>query len=152
MCLTVRRAELCARYAQPVVFECAIGVDNPARQDGQAALHVGRGNLIEVEPLAARVGTGKLLGQKLAAPGIGFPCNVPRRIAFVVPAQAGEVFLSARVMLPVPARGHRRRRLGRMGRRRRVDQAIDIHVQPGPGTKQFEGEHRTYAETLERDA
>jgi len=104
--VAVCRLELMARNSQSVVFKRAIGVYDPARQNGQPFLDVGNRYFIEVEPLAACVGARELFGKQLATACIGFPRNMARRIAFMVSAQSGKVFLTASVVLSMSMRNH----------------------------------------------
>ena len=59
--LAMRRLEFGAGNAQSVILEGAVRIDNPAGQDGQPLLDVVAREFVEVEPLGAGVGAGKLL-------------------------------------------------------------------------------------------
>ncbi len=72
----MRWLELLAGNSQSVVFKRSIRSDNPTRQYGEPYFDVGYRYLAEVKPLAARIGTRKLLGEKLTATRKCFPRDV----------------------------------------------------------------------------
>ena len=56
--------EFGARDSQTIVFERPVRIDDPARQDRQSLLDIETAEFLKVEPLAARVGPGELLGAR----------------------------------------------------------------------------------------
>ena len=61
MCFTVGWRKFHSGYPQPVVFPGAVRFDYPTRQNGQPLFEVIAWYVIKIEPLAARVGSCKLL-------------------------------------------------------------------------------------------
>ncbi len=99
MSVTVCRRKLPPVQAQSIVLEGAIRIDDPPRQDRQALLDVVGLDLVEIEPLAARIGACELFGQQLVVTRVGFPGYMTWRIAFMELSETGEILLTARVML-----------------------------------------------------
>jgi len=132
MCVAMGRRKLPAMQPQSIVFSSAVRFDDPARQDRQARLCIAGLYFVEVEPLAAGVRSSELFRKQLSATRVGFPGDVSRRIAVVKFSQAGEVFLAARIVLPVAVRSLGWRRLRNLIGRMWVNQPGEIHVQPCP--------------------
>mgnify|MGYP001815272509 CR=1 FL=1 len=116
--------------------------DNPAAQSGQARLRVMATEGRPLQPVSGHVRPGKLLGEEFAFPGGRLPRDVPRRIARPESPQAGEVIIAPAVILCAAD-------IGAVGRwritpvcRGRVDDAVDLGMQPGPAGKKAERESR----------
>jgi hypothetical protein len=74
--ISMARWEFRAWYSQAVILLPEFGVDNPARQNGQARFDIGIVNTIKVKPLTAGVGARKQFGIQVAAARISFPRDV----------------------------------------------------------------------------
>ena len=144
-------AECPARQAQAEGLAAGMRIDDPAREYRQSRLEFGARRIGEVEDRHRLGGAAEFLDQQFAGARVGFPRDVPRRIAGVVVLQSREIVLAA-------AHGCRRPRApgdsgggGASRRGLRIDQAGEARMQHRPGTEQSVGKPRRDLDAIEHD-
>lgn len=99
MLFAMRRRKFLTPGSQTIVRALSVGFQYPAYDNGQSRFDVGRRRIVNIEPLAAGISTGKLLGQQFTASGISFPRDVFRRVARMEFPQSGKILFTAFVVL-----------------------------------------------------